>query len=590
MQAPTRATPASDAGWGTVPEPNDPSCKPTAKWRVRFRRVELTGEFEIEICFCTRNGVRDTIIISARDRSDFEKIRRELCARDARLPEDRKASLAFVETLLRATPKQAVKVVCKPGFRDGATGFVMPARMYGTAERRFVWDDNFVDPAFGEINGGLPEYSEGVLIPALGSPPLCFVILTGLAAMLSSYAEQRDGLGKLLPEGAIFHLAADSSAGKTLCARVAQSLFGSPEVVIDYEVTARGVAEACYARNDLLMVLDDTETAALEDNELFRVMMLIGQRLPSGRAKTIARSAAKAGFPAMNWFCFGVSTGPETQADLAQRLGKKRHGQRVRFIDLPVSPNDRGGIFARVLGDAQKEVENRGELIKKIEAAISQNHGVLIDAWVLFLLSCDHSARIRSMVEKFVELTGAGENGLEARFARKFGVIYAAGLLAVKGGLLPWSVDWVSRVVRYHYELARITRDPDAHAVESGLLAIARATQVKSRFVRHKHATRETPLLSESAMGLKISSDGSARWFFCKERLGLIGVSEARIQRLVMEKAKACGFIKTGKNATSSVQIRVRTRCNGVEKLRFWRLNRKALASWAEQRSTEASE
>ena len=108
-------------------------------------------------------------------------------------------------------------------------------------------------------------------------------------------------------------------------------------MVIDYEVTARGVAEACYARNDLLMVLDDTETAALEDNELFRVMMLIGQRLPSGRAKTIARSAAKAGFPAMNWFCFGVSTGPETQADLAQRLGKKRHGQRVRFIDLPVS-------------------------------------------------------------------------------------------------------------------------------------------------------------------------------------------------------------------------------------------------------------
>jgi len=549
-----------------------------------------SGQFEVEIRFRTRSGKWDTITISARDRSEFDKIRRELCARDARLPEDRKAGLAFVESLIRATPKQAVQVVSKPGFRDGATGFVMPTRMYGTANGRFVWDDNFADPAFGEIKGDLAHYREGVLKPALGSPFLSFAILTALAATLPSYVEQRDGRGKLVSEGAIFHHAGESSAGKTLCTRVGQSVFGSPEALMDYAATARGVAEACHARNDLLVVLDDTETAALEDRELFQVMTLVGQRLPSGRSKTIARSAAKGGLPAMTWFCFGVSTGPETQAELAQRLGRKRHGQKARFLEFVVPCSDKGGIFARVLGEEQLDVEDAGELIKVIETAMSQHHGVLMDAWIPFLFSDDHSERVRSMVDKFVELTAGGEKGLETRFARKFGVVYAAGLMAVKAGLLPWSTDWLTKVVRYCYDLARNTRDPDACAVEAGLQAIAKATRVKSRFVRHKHATGKPPLFSEPAIGLKICGDGKASWLVCGERIGLIGVKDARIQRLVMEKAKACGFVKASKNATGSVQIRVRTRHSQVEKLRFWRLNRKALELWLDRRLAEVGE
>jgi len=180
-----------------------------------------------------------------------------------------------------------------------------------------------------------------ILIPSktyrllfLGSQFLSFAILIGLAAPLPSYVEQKDGRGKPVPEEAIFHPAAESTAGKTLCARVTQSVFGSPEVLMDYRATEREVAEACYAHNDLVVVLDDTETAALEDGELFRAMKLFGQRLPAGRSKAIAKIAAKSGLPPMNWFCFGVSTGPETLAELGQRLHKKLHGRRVRFIDL----------------------------------------------------------------------------------------------------------------------------------------------------------------------------------------------------------------------------------------------------------------
>jgi hypothetical protein len=168
--------------------------------------------------------------------------------------------------------------------------------------------------------------------------------------------------------------------------------------------------------------------------------------------------------------------------------------------------------------------------------------------------------------------------------------MYAAGVIGIEAGLLPWSADWVTKVVRYCYKLARNTRDPDACAVEAGLQAIAKATRVKLRFVRHQHATGKPPLFPESAVGLKICGDGKASWLVCWERIGLIGVKDARIQHLVMEKAKACGFVKASKNATGSVQIRVRTRHDQVEKLRFWRLNRKALESWVDRRLAEVSE
>ena len=272
--------------------------RPTAKWFVQFRHLELSSEYEIKLGFLTRSGKRDTIIVPARDRSEFEKIRRELCARDARLSMDRKVSLQFVERLIQATPKYAVEVVSKPGFRDGANGFVIPARRYGSSKGCFRWDANFSDPVFGEIKGDLAQYRGGVLKPALASPFVSSAILIALAAPLCSYTEQKDGRGKLLSEAAIFHFAGESSSGKTTLARITQLVFGSPNITTDYEATPRGVAEAAYARNDLVVTLDDTENSGLGDRELLNFMKFFAQRLVSGRSKAIAKAAGG---------CFSVS-------------------------------------------------------------------------------------------------------------------------------------------------------------------------------------------------------------------------------------------------------------------------------------------
>ncbi len=550
---------------------------------MQFRHLELSNEYEIKIGFLTRSGKRDTIIVSARDRSEFEKIRRELCARDARLPMDRKAGLRFVETLIGATPKDAVKVVSKPGFRDGAKGFVMPARMYGTAKGRFVWDANFGDPKFGEIRGDLAQYREGVLKPALASPFMSFAILIALAAPLCSYTEQKDGRGKLLSEGAIFHWAGESSSGKTTLARITQSVFGSPDIVTDYEATPRGVAEAAYARNDLVASLDDTENAGLADRELLKYMKFSAQRLASGRSKVIARSAGGS-FPPLTWFTLGVSTGPETLAKIAQRIGSKRGGERPRFFDLAVPSSAQGGIFAVTPIGTYEAIEDSAAATAKVESSITKNHGVLFDPWIPFLLSKDQSARVRSLVHQFVRMTADGENGMEIRIARKFGVMYAAGVIAIEARLLPWPSDWVRDVVRYCFNLARNARDPNESAVEVGLKAIARALKFRERFPRHGAEERKTPSITDATLGLCISRNGKSNWFIFPDRLGLIGIKDSKTRQLIMEKMRALGLIEASKNATSSVQLRVKTAKQKDLKLRAWRLRRDRTLEWAAQR------
>jgi hypothetical protein len=110
-----------------------------------------------------------------------------------------------------------------------------------------------------------------------------------------------------------------------------------------------------------------------------------------------------------------------------------------------------------VISGADHKFESSAKLIDKIECAISENHGVLFEEWIKFLLSTDKSARVRALVDEFVDVAATGGNGLETQIARKFGVMYAAGLTVVEAGLLPWPADWVRKAAHYCYDLARPT-------------------------------------------------------------------------------------------------------------------------------------
>src|SRR5271165_2198145 len=564
---------------GSLNEPNVAECKPTQVWKVRQVKIEMTGRYEIGIQFRTRSGKIESMRIDAGSRSDFDRIRRELDSRNARLPFDKKAALTFTENLIRQVPAAAFVACASPVFCDDGAGFVMPNKRYGTARGKFIWDVENSPPEFGAIQGNLSDYTQGVLIPALSSPYLTFAILIPLASALHGYVAQRRK-ARLLTETAIIHFAGDSSSGKTTLGRVAQSVSGSPEIDTDYEASDRGIAEQAYRRSHLGLVIDDTEAAGLGDEETWAKMQKFAQRVPRGRSKAISARARRSDLPELNWTTYGISSGPESHAELAARLHRRRQGDRVRLLDIILPSLGAGGIFGSAMTADGKRPADSGTLIKQVEATILTCHGVLFDAWISFLISHDVAGRAIDLVDEFVTAVAGGENGLEQRFAAKFAVPYAAGVIVVEAGLSPWPPDWPWRAVEHCYMKSRRARDPAGVDANRALKRLAGELTSTTRFPQFTAQRGQYPTWRQDQIGIRVTAGGRTTTWFAKERLTLVCGGDRIIGERMFAKLVEMKCVHSSTNASASQQIRVQSAPNTVEKVRLWTLDVRTFSAW----------
>ena len=73
-------------------------------------------------------------------------------------------------------------------------------------------------------------------------------------------------------------------------------------------------------------------------------------------------------------------------------------------------------------------------------------------------------------MERFVAFSAEGKSGVEQRLAQKFGLIYAAGIIAVDNGILDWPREWPRRAITFCYENA-------IGSMQEGTLAVDRAIE-----------------------------------------------------------------------------------------------------------------
>ena len=132
-----------------------------------------------------------------------------------------------------------------------------------------------------------------------------------------------------------------------------------------------------------------------------------------------------------------------TRSEILRSDGSR--GPRCRLFDIAVPEPSKGGIFDRLSGSAKARAKRSVALIAKLERGYSNHPGHTIPAWISVLLTRDWSKRIVALADEFVSLVVPDGNGWERRFARKFGVVYAAMTLAVETGVLPWPEDLPER-------------------------------------------------------------------------------------------------------------------------------------------------
>ena len=178
------------------------------------------------------------------------------------------------------------------------------------------------------------------------------------------------------------------------------------------------------------------------------------------------------------WRSIALTSSEKSIRDLAQAVKLQRqHGEALRLIDVPAVGDGQDHIFDRhpkeatgILFEAWKKT-----MFARLADACEQNHGA---AWRKYIESLIAEREgLKEYIEKkisFFEQAACDEyDGDIARdVARKFGVIYAGGMLGIRCGLLPWERKHVTAAVKKAYRRARDLLPDDGVSLRLGIAAL----------------------------------------------------------------------------------------------------------------------
>jgi len=174
-----------------------------------------------------------------------------------------------------------------------------------------------------------------------------------------------------------------------------------------------------------------------------RVAYQLSSGIGRGRAFTSGLAA-----PRLEWRVFVISTGEISLADkIADARTPQRHmpGQAVRFIDLEADAGAGFGLFDHAPELAEKPnggtAKDRGDaLARRLLDAAQSCFGTAGPAFVeAFIADRENSlGEARRLINQFAEQHSAGSDGQIQRVARTFGLLAAAGELAIAFNVLPW--------------------------------------------------------------------------------------------------------------------------------------------------------
>lgn len=434
-----------------------------SQWSVRrFRAGSLQGAASVEFTFPTEGGGTSRIIIPHRelrhDRTLMDQFSDRLPIFPSKVGTTDKSRLHFIRDLVSSYSGPFELIPDRTGF-IGLDGFATYTEIvYADGRRQPIPESHPLErQPFNDVRG-IREGTNKILKLARRSTYLAFGFGVALACPLPSYLKLHPKRANEetahLTETGVFNFSGRSSSGKSSVILAAMSLAGSPGRAGTLDVSTRGLAEMASDSNDMLLGLDDTEKA--EDGVLVSTLKKLVHTVPGGRSKRISRGVDQSRFPLLYWSTFGLCSSPKPITKLAAENGwNMTPGDKVRLFDIPVPSSNKGGIFDLIAGTPTERAKRSVKLIKDLERGYQNHHGHVVSDWALYLMAKDRSKQILKLVNEFVEYVGAKHDGWETRFAQKFGYIYAAMMMGIKAGLLPWPDSFPLQVVTRCYRKAR---------------------------------------------------------------------------------------------------------------------------------------
>ncbi|MGN6305725.1 MAG: DUF927 domain-containing protein [Mesorhizobium sp.] len=401
-------------------------------FEVRRWRDDLSSVDHIEIRFCLGTE-RRSVMLPCSTMDTPQKMVAALRDQGACLPLGRGSAIAIVNGLCQDLPAKTGRIAARSGWHGDA--FLLRQKPYGCAADELRLAESLAKPIalLARKRGTLISWQENIAKSARYSSIASFAILVGLSAPIARLAG--------VDEGVIFNFFGETSTGKTTALRAAQSIVGRPELLGDWNSSPRAQFERAAALSDLPYILDDLERFRPGAGGRAGSLSTMVHTLTSGNSTVYAEVAQNA-LPSLNWWMWALSSSPRSLQQEFQEFEKMASGgDQVRWVDIPVPSAEKGGVWDRVkTGTEPTDLAKKSEKLKR---SAGRHFGTALRAWLRHLV--DEKAvvtdRIIASINLFIQATCPGAADAERRIARKFGVVYAAGIEAIHAGVLPWTND-----------------------------------------------------------------------------------------------------------------------------------------------------
>jgi putative DNA primase/helicase len=438
------------------------------------------------------------------------------------VPTDDKGPERLVARIVNANPKRRVLLVERPGWHSDQ--FKLGSKTVGDGKEPIILGDKLgshvARVAQRGAFGGFEGWKDNIAgVASTTSSYLVFALSVGFAAPLLHLTGVHNGG---------FHFWAPSARGKSTAQACAATIFGSGEgrgngYSRTWETTDTAVEERGCGHCDLPFILDEIQTLDSNPKAAAQRASKIIYSLASGTWK--ARSGRYTGQLAgdLNQYrTLVLSSGEDSLAEHSRVGGARRQdGEAVRLIDVPV-PKRATGIFDR-LPKGSSGVDS-GILASALERDCVLYYGTAGRVYISKLVRqvrrdrAGLAARLDSRMEEFLTKSRVDRtNGYAVRFARRFALAYAAGLLAIDYGVVPsgdldsncgqvfleldhivpvlWDRDLVYRSIRRVYQKAWRQRtgsvDPVDEEVNKAVREVQRTQVVDLTGKNHRVSARQ---------------------------------------------------------------------------------------------------
>ncbi|WP_349009802.1 DUF927 domain-containing protein [Mesorhizobium yinganensis] len=538
--------------------PNDEAVSPKSIRVVAHMKNRDTGTFSTVLEFRDVQNAHTTIAIPRGTSS--AQVRRELMDHGAVL------SGEFDGEALVSSDAPVWEGSSRTGFHRDKKQFLMPCSSIGGGDNplRFI-PIGKLSSKRGRTKGSWRSWKRRLDEPLNCSSYMTLAVSCALAAPMLELTE--------VEETAAFNICGKSGAGKTLIEKVGESVLGpcNEKDLTSLNLTDRALNDKMFAANGMALFINELKNA---EDRSGKLLTRLSHVLTSGNG--LDRSAfAKRGNPDLEkfeWIVLGMTNREKSLEAMCG--GKREMGERARHIDIPVPAPADGGIFDR-RPRKQSATREMQRLVHKTRHAIDANYGSVFRRYIEFVFRHEDKCVefFKTATDKFIsDVVINDKDSWYCRFARKFGYVYAGGLLGIKAGLLPVDPATLFEMIRKLHSAALTMFEHPATAADNVVAKIY--AEVRNRTMFPKIARGDgAPSGYDACHGFYRHGGVKGRMIAIKGDVFKTWCGSVEVRSLAVKKLKACGALMGGDSDAATTLVKIK----GAGRRRYYLLDVKRL-------------